>query len=416
MGEERRKGLGGRFRRGTANGLRATKNRFLRTPGRARWFGSGGRQGRESFDHRMKTAQSPRGPWTHRLLVHAFSVLFGVLLYWLIGFVLRDIGTWPGPDYTALERALVDAPALREADELKGGIEEVSRLIGEQQQQQTLLRDSAANAERTMNQLLELDRRTLERNTQPSPEDTQALIRSRGLFLTNQTRYQELHERISALNAQLRELEARRRTNQALLEAQRRPVQAEYQRLQGRHQLQIAAVKLAVLLPLLAAAVWLFLRKRTSLYAPLIHGLGIVTLVRVGWVMHEHFPRRYFKYVLIGAALLLVVRVLSYLLRMTAHPRADWLLRQYREAYEHFLCPVCRYPIRRGPLKYLFWDRRSLKKVTALAASGAAGPDEAYTCPVCGTRLFEECAACRGIRHALLPACSRCGADKPVGA
>jgi predicted RNA-binding Zn-ribbon protein involved in translation (DUF1610 family) len=339
-------------------------------------------------------------------------VLFGVLLYWLLGFVLRDIGTWPGPDYAALERAMVDAQALREADQVKVEIEDVSRSITEQQQQQTLLRDSAANAERTMNQLLELSRRALEQNQPPAPEDAQALIESRRLFLTNQTRYQEFHERISVLNGQLRELEARRRTNQNVIEAQRRPVQAEFARQMNRHQLRIAGVKLAFLLPLLALAVWLFLRKRNSMYAPLIYGLGVVTLVRVGWVIHEHFPRRYFKYVLIGAALLVVARVLVYLLRMTSHPKTDWLLRQYREAYQHFLCPVCRYPIRRGPLKYLFWDRRSLKKVTTIAASGPPVAEEPYTCPVCGTRLFEECPACRNIRHSLLPSCTRCGAEK----
>jgi hypothetical protein len=363
----------------------------------------------------MKPPPPPRGPWTHRLLVQSFSLLFGVLLYWLLGFVLRDIGAWPGPDYAALERAMVDAQTLRESDDLKTQIEDTTRTITEQQQQQALLRDSAANAERTMNQLLELERRAIEQNQRPASEDAQALIESRRLFLANQTRYQEFHERISTLNGQLRELEARRRTNQTLIEAQRRPVQMEYSRQMSRHQLRIAAVKLTFLVPLLALAVWLFLRKRNSLYAPLIYGLGIATLIRVGWVIHEHFPRRYFKYVLIGAALVVVVRVLVYLLRMTSHPRGDWLLRQYREAYQHFLCPICRYPIRRGPLKYLFWDRRSLKKVTTLAASGPPAADEPYTCPVCGTRLFEECPACRTIRHSLLPSCTRCGAEKLPG-
>lgn len=362
----------------------------------------------------MNTPPKPPGPWTHRFLVHTFSVLFAVLLYWLLGFVLRDIGTWPGPDYAALERALVDPQVLKESEGLKTQIEDVSRSVTEQQQQQALLRDSAANAERTMNQLLELNRRALERNQQPAAEDAQALAESRRLFLTNQTRYQEFHERISLLNAQLRELEARRRTNQTVLEGQRRPVQFEYARLMNRHQFKIAGVKLAFLLPLLALAVWLFLRQRHSLYAPLVYGLGAVTLLRVGWVIHEHFPRRYFKYVLLGAALLVVVRVLIYLLRLAARPKTDWLLRQYREAYQHFQCPICRYPIRRGPLKYLFWDRRSLKKVSTQAIAGVPAADEPYTCPVCGTRLFEECPECHTIRHSLLPSCARCGVGKPL--
>ena len=33
-------------------------------------------------------------------------------------------------------------------------------------------------------------------------------------------------------------------------------------------------------------------------------------------------------------------------------------------------------------------------------------------CPCCGSVLFEECASCHKIRHAMLPSCSHCGAEK----
>jgi len=131
--------------------------------------------------------------------------------------------------------------------------------------------------------------------------------------------------------------------------------------------------------------------------------------------MHEHFPRRYFKYVLIGVALALVVRVLVGLLRTVAHPKFEWLLKQYREAYEHHLCPICSYPIRRGPLKYLFWNRRSVGKLRLPAADPTA-PEETYICPACGTSLYETCPSCGGVRHALLPVCPRCGAQKNLAA
>src|SRR5206468_11254740 len=98
------------------------------------------------------------------------------------------------------------------------------------------------------------------------------------------------------------------------------------------------------------------------IYAPLIYALSIALMLKVALVMHEYFPSRYFKYVLILVCLAVVLRVLVYLLRMIAFPKRDWLLKQYREAYEAFLCPICEYPIRRGPLKYLFWNRRSIRK------------------------------------------------------
>ncbi len=363
----------------------------------------------------MKPNQSPPGPWTHRLAVVVFSIVFALLLFWLLGFVLRDIGTWPGPDYAAIERTMVDPRLLQENQQLQSQIADATRSITEAQQQQTLLRDSAANSERTMNQLLDLNRRSVEQNRETAPEDEQALTESRRLFLNNQTRYQEIHERVSQLTAELRALEGRQRTNLLQLETERHPAQMEFSRQLSRHQLRLAALKLGFLLPLLGLSVWLFLRKRGSMYAPLIYGLGVVTLLRVGLVLHEHFPRRYFKYVLIAAALLVVVRVLVMLLRQTRQPRPEWLLKQYREAYQHFLCPICHYPVRRGPLKYLFWNRRSVRKV-AVAAAGQVATDEPYTCPVCGTRLFEECPTCKAIRHSLLPCCAHCGADRPVGA
>jgi predicted RNA-binding Zn-ribbon protein involved in translation (DUF1610 family) len=181
----------------------------------------------------------------------------------------------------------------------------------------------------------------------------------------------------------------------------------------SRHQLTLAALKLAVLVPLLALGVWLFVKKRNALYAPLIYGFGLAVIVRVALVMHEHFPRRYFKYILVVIALILVGRILIYLLRAVAFPKPDWLLKQYREAYEHFLCPVCSYPIRRGALKYLFWNRRNLRKLVFPATAGPL-PEEPYVCPVCSTRLFEECESCHHVRHSLLPSCDHCGAEKPV--
>ncbi|MAG94340.1 MAG: hypothetical protein CMJ48_11390, partial [Planctomycetaceae bacterium] len=195
------------------------------------------------------------------------------------------------------------------------------------------------------------------------------------------------------------------------LDEKRKPVREEHQRLALRHDLKLAALKLAVLIPLLLVAVVLFLKKRDSAYVSLLYAFGIAVVLWVGLVMHEHFPSPVFKYVLIVTALAIVVRVLIALLRMVASPGKDWLLKQYREAYEAFLCPICNYPIRRGPLKYMFWTRRSIKK-RSHPPTAASETDELYTCPMCATRLYEECDQCHAVRHSLLPACSKCGVEK----
>jgi hypothetical protein len=361
----------------------------------------------------MKAPRTTKGPWIHQLLIGVFTVLFGLLIYWLSGFVMRDIATWPGPDYSQVATRFTDAGLAKEAAALTAQIAETQRATSTRKQRQAVLRDSTSNSEKTMNQLLELQRLTLQKGLAPPAEEAKALAESQRLFLANQTKYQEMNDQIAALAEELDKLEDRQRVVAARLEVNRPTIQAEFARLQSAHQFKLAAAKLGVVVPLLVLAVWLFRTRRHNLYAPLIHGFGLAVLVRGTVVLHEHFPRRYFKYILIVIAIALVASILVCLLRAVAFPKVEWLLKRYREAYEHFLCPVCNHPIRRGPLKDLFWTRSSLKKLR-VPAGAVNVVDEPYVCPVCATRLFEPCTACQQIRHALLPACTHCGDEKPI--
>lgn len=358
----------------------------------------------------MNDSPQARGPWIHRALVIGFSLLLGVLVYWLLGFIVRDIGTWPGPDFREVQKQFIAAELLAQEDELAESLQDTNRAITDARERQGILRDSTDNSEKTMNRLLELQKASLQGGVTPGEGERRALLQSQELFLDNQRQYQEVNERIAALTDALRSIESRQRANQKALQERQGPVQAEWQRQWNRHQLKLAAFKLAVLLPLLLGGVMLFLRKRGTLYAPLTYAFGLAVLAKVLLVIHAHFPTRYFKYILLGAAILVTLRVLLQLIRMIAAPRRDWLLKQYREAYERFLCPICGFPIRRGPLKYLVWNRRTARKLTSLPDPASANaPEEPYACPVCGTSLFGECPRCHGVRHALLPACSHCG-------
>jgi len=177
----------------------------------------------------------------------------------------------------------------------------------------------------------------------------------------------------------------------------------------------VGAVKLAVLVPLMAVALALFIKKRSGPYAPPVYAFGLAVLAEVLQVIHEHFHTGYFIYILLLAAIAVVVRAIIYLVKVMRSPSAAWRLARYRQAYATFLCPICGFPIRRGPMKFMVWTRRSLKEPPAPTTLPEARAAEPYTCPSCGTRLFEECATCHAIRHALLPACERCGATQTPG-
>ncbi len=361
------------------------------------------------------THTTRKGPVAYRLIVFVFSVLFALLLFWLLGFVIDDIGTWPGPDHAELEKQLLDPQLVEAAASLSGQIEETNRKIGELQNRQKLLKDSIDNSKRTMDQLLEIQRLSLEKNSELSPEEQSEMSKNIQLFLSNQQRYQTFNEEISQLNEQLIDLQQQQRENSQRLELAREPIWAKYHTQMERHNLWLAGLKLAVLIPLLLVVLALFLKKRSSIYTPLIYAAAIAVAAKVMLVMHEHFPSRYFKYILIVVSLGIVTWILVYLLRMIAFPKKDWLRKQYSDAYEAFLCPICGYPIRRGPLKYMSWTRRSIRKVSMrLPPTEPAGQEEAYTCPTCGTQLFEQCTSCKAIRHSLLPMCETCGAEKPL--
>ncbi len=357
------------------------------------------------------TTSKRKGPITHRVLVFVFSAVFAVLFYWLLGFVINDIGSWPGPDWASVEQELLDPQLKQTSSSLDDRIAETRRKIDETESRQNLLNDSIDNSKRTMDQLLEIQRLSLENRSELSPKEQSAMSESIQRFLGNQQQYQAYNEEISRLNEQLIGLQQQQRDNRRDIEAALEPIRERYQRQQDRHNLMMAGLKLAVLVPLSLVLLMLYYRQRTSIYTPLVYAAGLAVTVKMMLVMHQHFPSRYFKYILILVSLGVVTWVLVYLLRMIAFPKKDWLLKQYRDAYESFFCPICSYPIRRGPLRYMSWTRRSLRKaVRGLPAADAADREEVYSCPMCGTRLYEECTSCHAVRHSLLPACDKCGA------
>ena len=231
-------------------------------------------------------------------------------------------------------------------------------------------------------------------------------------FLESQKSYQELNQSIADLTAKKLGLAEEKNQAERQLDAQRAPAQEEFQMLNEAHRLRLAFYQLAMLVPLLLVAGYLLMARRSSIYFPLFLAVGGATLAKVALVIHEYFPTRYFKYVLILVLLAVVARLTIYLIRIVAYPKIEWLMRQYREAYERFLCPVCEYPIRTGPRKFLYWTRRTVHKI--LPQGAFTGTEEPYTCPSCGTLAFEACPSCQKIRHALLAHCEHCGAKKEV--
>lgn len=359
----------------------------------------------------MNNQQKPKGPWIHRFSIRFFTVALAVLVFWILGFLVEDIESMEGPRYSEIEKKYVDEQLVDQVEALETEIDRLERDIRNKQDEMRIVSDSSQNLQSTINQLIELQRLSIQKSISLSEAEQSSMAGSLSHFLESQKLYQAHNAELAKLTEQKRKIEKEKLNTEKQIEEQREPAREEYNELREEHDLHLAFLQLLILIPLLVIGVFLIIKKRGSLYFPLFLGYSSATLIKVSLVIHEYFPSRYFKYVLILGLLIAVAKLLVYFIRVVAFPKAQWLNKQYREAYERFLCPICEYPIRTGPRKFLFWTRRTVKK---LALPKGATDDEPYTCPACGTLLMEKCDSCGKIRHALLPYCQHCSAEKNI--
>lgn len=322
--------------------------------------------------------------------------------------MMQDIKSIEGPDYDQIERKYIDVLLIQKQADFEKQIAALEREINNKREQQTLASNSSDNLQRTINQLLELQRLSIEKQV-PLPESEKGdLSSSLSHFLESQKSYQALNQEITDLLTKKGALDSEKRQLDEDIDKKRGPARTEFNALTRKHLLKLASFQLAFLIPLLFISGYLLVRWRGIVYFPLIIAIGGATLIKTVTVIHEYFPSRYFKYIVTLGLLAVVAQLLIYLIRMIAFPKLTWLTKQYREAYERFLCPVCEYPIRIGPRKYLYWTRRTVHKV--LPQNYPTVEETPYTCPSCGTVLFETCSNCQKIRHSLLSHCENCGA------
>jgi len=339
------------------------------------------------------------------------SILLTVLIVWLLGFVLDDLGDIEGPDRQAVLAEYVDASLRTRAEELEQQITEIETRVARQEELQTDLQRSMDNARETMQQMMELHRLSLQQQVPPSDAEKQALATAQQRFLEAQDRFEAANAEIAGSNETKFRLRQERQSVQDTIRTQSEPAQVEYSERRQAHQFKVAALRLAFIVPLFLLAAWLFWRHREGAYRSILLALLAATFWKLGRVMFIHFPREFFKYIAIVAAIGIVLAFLGWLLRKAVRPGRELLLARYREAYRVHVCPVCAFPIARGPLRFAVWSRKGPRLPAAADSAAATEPstETPYVCPSCGTTLFAACQSCKASRHTLLPHCEHCG-------
>lgn len=359
----------------------------------------------------MKNTPRSKGSRWYRFSIYALSALLALLLFWLLGFVVRDIGNIEGPDYEVIENQFVDEETRVALENLTDEQRAIGVQIQNQERIQAILRQSTNESRTTMNQLIDLHRLSLEKEVTPTEAEQNALSESETLFLAKQKEFQTANEKIAGLNEQQRTIEQQ---IQSLNDQKSDGVtlaREEYDVLVRNHRLKVAGLKLLFVVPVLLLSAWLMMKYRHGAYASIFGALLISSFSRVGVVINQYFPDEWFRYIATAAGIVVVLAFLIQLIRTAASPRADWLLKQYRLAYNQHRCPQCAYPILRGPMRHATWTSKGPKPIAAPHDSDTEG-EKAYTCPACGEQLFEHCEQCNAIRHSLLPFCDSCGHEK----
>ena len=166
----------------------------------------------------------------------------------------------------------------------------------------------------------------------------------------------------------------------------------------ARAELRVFGYRLALTLPLLAVAVWLFMRARGSAWWPFVWGFILFALFTFFVELVPYLPS-YGGYVRYGVGLLLTVLVgRTTIVSLNRHLAAQKAAEQLPDQR------------RRDELDYDTALARLAKSVCPGCERPVDLKDAANDfCPHCGIRVFEHCARCTARRSAFARFCHACG-------
>lgn len=222
-----------------------------------------------------------------------------------------------------------------------------------------------------------------------------------------------------ARTAQLDELKAEQSRTQAAVETQRKalldasqalqraqdemaPILAEAQERYNAElsasELRVFAYRLALTLPLLALAAWLFKHHRKSQFWPFVWGFVLFAIFAFFVELVPYLPS-YGGYVRYTVGIVLTVIVGRWLIKAANRYLAQQKLAEAQPD-----------PVRRQVLTY----DSALIRMSKSACPGCERPvdfknPEIDFCPHCGIGLFNRCPKCSTRKNAFAPFCHACG-------
>jgi predicted RNA-binding Zn-ribbon protein involved in translation (DUF1610 family) len=336
--------------------------------------------------------------WMHRAL-WLVAIIFAGFLIGLGGKVIGNLGGLePPPTAQALIDPHAAAQYRAEMARTSQAREEAERALAQAQHRHEVAQANTRSARATF------DNWIATRHATVRPEqDAELIARTRTLDgLAREER--------AALAAVEAQQQARLDADQAAQKAQREyaallvPAREQAEKARRRAELHVFLYRLALTLPLLLGAGWLFKHKRNSTYWPFAWGFIFFALFAFFVELVPYLPSYggYVRYV-VGIALTVVcgryaIRWLqAYLARQKAMEALPEQQRKTGMRYDLVmgrigkgLCPSC--------------ERPTNYKDETLAH-----------CPHCGFQLFDRCPVCTVRKNALMRYCFSCGTPANLG-
>lgn len=332
--------------------------------------------------------------WFHRGLW-----LVALLFAWfLTGLGSTIVGDLPRVEQ---RRSLEDFMDPQRTPALKDSLKAAARAATEAQAEleQAQLRQQAAQASNraareTFNNWL-----STRSVTQRPEQDDELIQRSKTLDALRQAERDALaaveRQQQAALDA--RQAQQRAQAELATLQDQARGAYADAQRAQ---ELRVFGYRLALTLPLLVAAGWLFVKQRKSSYWPFVWGFILFALFAFFVELVPYLPSYggYVRY-LVGIALTVV-----------GGRYAIQALQRYLERQK--LAEAQPAPLRQREMDYDLAQTRMAKNVCP-GCERTVDMKDGLTdfCPHCGLCLFDRCGACQTRKNAFARYCFSCGAS-----
>lgn len=330
--------------------------------------------------------------WMHRAL-WLVAVIFAGFLIGLGGKVIENMGGLePAP--TALALIDPDAAARYDADIKRANQarEEAERALEQARQKHEVAQANTRSARATF------DNWIATRHATVRPEqDAELIARTRELDRLAQ----EERKALAAVEAQQ---QARLDADQAARKARQEhmallvPAQDQAEQAARRAELHVFLYRLALTLPLLLLAGWLFRHKRNGTYWPFAWGFIFFALFAFFFELVPYLPS-YGGYVRYIVGIVLTAVCGRYAIRWLE----AWLARQ--KAIEAM--PEQQ---RKTGMRYDLVMGRIGKGLCPSCERPTDYKDETLAhCPHCGFRLFDRCPVCTVRKNALMRFCFSCG-------